>query len=54
MTALVTPVYRRESGRISKCLSLHILGSYFNNWFEVRAVGGIREEDISRKKRVLE
>jgi len=51
MTALLTPVYRREPRRISKCLSLHILGSYFKNWFEVRAVGGMREEDISKKKK---
>jgi hypothetical protein len=50
MTTLLMPVYRREPGRIFKCRPLHILGSYFKTWFEVRAVGGTREEDISKKK----
>jgi hypothetical protein len=54
MTALLMPVHRREPGRISKCRSLHILRSYFKNWFEVRAVGGTPEEGISKKKKKLE
>lgn len=45
-------VYRREPDRILMGLFffLHILGLCLVNSFEVRAVGGKREGDISKKQ----